>query len=159
MQSYFLLCREPCALRPIEDIKQFLGLQRSHLFFWSILGYADILQGLRHILFGEREAKEDNEQVTQLCFRDLCLYLSNFFLGLSLPTLHFWSVLFLTPLCLLSARFKPPLWFKKKKKEKKERRKKEGSHFPLTSTDLACHEGYFFSPLEEGWMTRDEKIH
>lgn len=116
-------------------------MQWSHLFpcqFWSM---QIILQGLCHILFGEREAKEDDEQVIWLCFWDLCL-----------PAVV--STHFDTNLGVFPVRFKP-LGLKKKKKKKREKKFPFSSHQPWFSMSQRL----IFSPLEEGWMTRyEEKV-
>lgn len=61
------------------------------------------------------------------------VYMSNFIQWLSLPTLNFFTIPFLTlHSSVFFYKLKPSLGLKEK-----------SFHFPLTCTDLACHEGIF----------------
>lgn len=57
--NHFFLHRESCALSPIEDIKQFLGLQRSSLFTNQFGANQEFIKAyIVSFLVREREAKE-----------------------------------------------------------------------------------------------------
>lgn len=110
----FFLHRESCALSPIEDIKQFFGLQRTSFLtnrFWANQEF--IKAYIVSFLVRERGKGKNDEQGTKPCFRSLCLHLSNFIQGLSLPSAFFVCIFFwhCTALLLTVCRIQIFLFF------------------------------------------------